>query len=213
MAAPRSGALVLPQCTRLRVWAYRLKTYICIESSKQGIAWIGGSTSDGKYTIADGSTSIPLHLGGCGSVFVVFRGYATQNSWVAPAMIKKPLDTIHGPWKITFPPKWGAPVSITLNKLASWSDNSNFGVKYFPGTGTYTKAVQAPALWFQHRAHLWINLGKVKNLAEVTLNGKLFGVVWHTPYKVDVTSALQPGSNTITMKATNAWVNRLVGDS
>ena len=64
----------------------------------------------------------------------------------------------------------------------------------------------------QAGAKLWIDLGDVKNLAEVTVNGKSLGIVWHAPYRVDVTSALKPGANEITIKVTNAWVNRLIGD-
>ena len=52
----------------------------------------------------------------------------------------------------------------------------------------------------------------MKNLAEVTVNGKSLGVVWHAPYRVDVTSALKPGANEVTIKVINAWVNRLIGD-
>lgn len=52
----------------------------------------------------------------------------------------------------------------------------------------------------------------MKNLAEVTLNGKSLGVVWHLPYRVDVTGVLRPGKNELTVKVTNSWVNRLIGD-
>jgi hypothetical protein len=52
----------------------------------------------------------------------------------------------------------------------------------------------------------------VKNLAEVSVNGKSLGIVWHAPYRVDATTALKPGSNQLTIKVTNAWVNRLIGD-
>jgi hypothetical protein len=171
-----------------------------------------GKITPVSYAIADGRTTMPLHLGPWGSVFVVFRKHATQNSWTAPAKVQKQVAAIQGPWKVTFPPNWGAPPSITLNKLASWSDNSNPGVKYFSGTGTYIKTIHAPASWFSHGAHIWINLGKVKNLAEVTVNGKPLGIVWNTPYRVDATPALHAGSNTLTIKVTNAWVNRLIGD-
>ena len=85
-------------------------------------------------------------------------------------------------------------------------------MKYFSGTGTYTKTIQASADWFKPGAKLWIDLGDVKNLAEVTVNGKSLGVVWHAPYRMDVTSALKPGANEVTIKVTNAWVNRLIGD-
>ena len=93
-----------------------------------------------------------------------------------------------------------------------WNESSDNGVKYFSGTGAYTKTILAPAHWFKKGAHLWIDLGDVKNLAEVTVNGKSLGIVWHAPFRVDATSALKPGANEVTIKVTNAWVNRLIGD-
>jgi hypothetical protein len=99
-----------------------------------------------------------------------------------------------------------------LNELSDWSSNSDSGVKYFAGVGTYRKTLQASPDWFAKGAHLWIDLGDVKNLAEVTINGKGLGQVWHAPYRIDATSALKPGANEITIKVVNAWVNRLIGD-
>jgi hypothetical protein len=99
-----------------------------------------------------------------------------------------------------------------LAELVSWSDSSDSGIKYFSGEGTYTNTIQAPSDWFREGSHLWIDLGDVKNLAEVTVNGKSLGVVWHAPYRVDATTALKPGANEINVKVVNAWVNRLIGD-
>ena len=76
------------------------------------------------------------------------------------------------------------------------------GIKYFSGVGTYTKTIQAPADWFKPGTHLWIDLGDVRNLADVTVNGKPLGIVWHIPYRVDATSALKPGANELTIKVT-----------
>ena len=85
-------------------------------------------------------------------------------------------------------------------------------MKYFSGTGTYTKTIQAPADWFRAGATLWLDLGDVKNIAEVTVNGKPLGTYWKAPFRVDVTSALKPGANTLEVKVINLWVNRLIGD-
>jgi len=52
----------------------------------------------------------------------------------------------------------------------------------------------------------------VKNLAEVSVNGVSLGIVWHAPYRMDVTKALKPGKNEVTIKVVNTWVNRLIGD-
>jgi DNA-binding NarL/FixJ family response regulator len=112
----------------------------------------------------------------------------------------------------SFQPGRGAPATVTMDTLTSWSDSQDKGVKYFSGTGTYTKTIQASADWLKPGATVWIDLGVVKNLAEVTVNGKSLGVAWHAPYRMDVTSALKPGANDVMIKVTNAWVNRLIGD-
>jgi hypothetical protein len=171
-----------------------------------------GVIEDAAYSISAGHTTVPLHLEPWGTVFVVFRKPAKDNSRTLSTMMESKLDTIEGAWKVSFQPDRGAPPSTTLDKLASWSDNTDPGVKYFSGVGTYTKTIQAPAEWFKPGAHLWIDLGDVRNLADVTVNGKPLGIVWHIPYRVDATSALKPGANELTIKVTNAWVNRLIGD-
>jgi hypothetical protein len=129
-----------------------------------------------------------------------------------PKITDSSLATLEGPWDLSFQPDRGAPAKVTLDKLASRSDNADEGVKYFSGTGIYTKTIQAPPEWFKKGAHLSINLGEVKNLAEVPVNGKALGVLWKTPYPVDITSALKAGTNAVEIKVTNPWVNRIIGD-
>lgn len=171
-----------------------------------------GKSEPVSYRIAEGRTTVPLHLDPWGAVFVVFRQPATQTSRTLPQAARRQLLTVEGPWKVSFQPGRGAPASLTLDTLSSWSDNQDAGVKYFSGTAAYSKTLQAPATWFSHGAHLWIHLGDVKNLAEVVVNGKSLGIVWHAPFKVDATGALKAGTNELTIKVTNAWVNRLIGD-
>jgi hypothetical protein len=171
-----------------------------------------GKSEPVSYKIADGRTTIPLHLEPWGTAFLVFRKPTSETSHTLPQVAESQVAKLDGPWKVAFEPGRGAPASITVNALASWSDSTDAGVKYFSGIGTYTRTIQAPADWFKKGGHLWIDLGDVKNLASVTVNGKDLGVVWHSPYRVDATDALKPGSNEVTLKVTNAWVNRLIGD-
>jgi hypothetical protein len=171
-----------------------------------------GKSEPLSFNIADGRTTVPLHLEPWGTVFVVFRKATTETSHTLPKVIETQIATVDGTWKVSFQPDRGAPASIMLDKLSSWTDNADAGVKYFSGTGTYTQTVRASQAWFKKGAHLWLDMGEVKNLAEVTVNGTDLGVVWHAPYRVDVTSALKPGVNQLTIKVTNAWVNRLIGD-
>ena len=101
----------------------------------------------------------------------------------------------------------------TFDQLASCTDNTDAGIKYFSGTGTYTKTITAPADWFKKDEELWLNLGDVKNLAEVIVNGKSLGIVWKQPFRVNVTSALKQGENKLEISVTDLWVNRLIGDA
>ncbi len=171
-----------------------------------------GKSEVASYKIADGRTTVPLHLEPWGTVFVAFRKPAKSTSLTLPKPIETQLATLEGSWDVSFQPGRGAPASVTLDKLISWNDSPDNGVKYFSGIGTYTKTVQASADWFKPDAKLWLDLGDVKNLAEVTVNGKQLGTVWHAPYRVDATRVLKPGANNVTIKVINAWVNRLIGD-
>jgi hypothetical protein len=171
-----------------------------------------GLSEPASYTMADGKTTVQLKLEPWGTVFVVFRRSTKTTSATVPTWTETTLATVEGSWPVSVQAGRGAPATATLDKLTSWSDNSDPGVRYFSGLGTYTKTIDAHANWFTPGAKLWIDLGDVKNLAEVAVNGKPVGTVWHTPYRVDVTSALKPGANEITIKVANAWVNRLIGD-
>ena len=171
-----------------------------------------GKSEPASYQISGDHTTVPLHLEPWGTVFVVFRKPTKSTSRTLPRPEETELATVDGSWNVSFQPGRGAPASVALDKLMSWSDSQDKGVRYFSGIGTYSKTIQASPDWFKKGAKLWIDLGDVKNLAEVVVNGKPLGIVWHAPYRVDATSALKSGANEITIKVTNAWVNRLIGD-
>jgi hypothetical protein len=57
-----------------------------------------------------------------------------------------------------------------------------------------------------------LSLGELRNVAEVTVNGKPLGILWKPPYKVDVTGLLKPGKNELKIDITNLWANRIAGD-
>jgi hypothetical protein len=171
-----------------------------------------GSVELASYRTVEGRTVVPLHLDANDAVFVVFRKAATAPSRTLPKPVETKLTTVEGAWDVAFQPNRGAPASASLPALASWHENSDPGVRYFSGTATYTKTVQAPADWFQTGGKLWLALGDVKNIADVTVNGKPLGILWKAPFRVDVTTALRPGANMLQIKVTNLWVNRLIGD-
>ena len=100
---------------------------------------VTGEIEPASYAVENGFTKVTLHLEPNDAVFVVFRKTAKATSLVVPKLVEKKLETISGPWEVSFQPDRGAPSKITLDNLASWSENPDAGVKYFSGTGTYTK--------------------------------------------------------------------------
>jgi hypothetical protein len=171
-----------------------------------------GRTDPASFHIENGRTSVSLRLAPYDAVFVVFRKAAHGLSQVLPRPVEEALSQVHGPWSLHFQPGRGAPAEITLEHPESWSTSANPGVKYFSGTVTYTKTLDAPQSWFKPGSRLLLDLGDVRELAEVKLRGKALGIVWKSPYRVDVTDSLHPGKNELAVKVTNLWVNRLIGD-
>lgn len=119
---------------------------------------------------------------------------------------------ITGAWDVSFPPKLGAPGHVKLEKLISWSEHADTGVKYFSGAATYTKTFNAPAEILSKSISAYLDLGRVEVMAEVRLNGKDLGILWKTPYRVDVTGVVRAGSNALEVKVVNLWINRQIGD-
>ncbi len=172
-----------------------------------------GETEAVSYSTENGKTVVPLHFEAQGSVFVVFSGSGAPDSLKVAEAAGTKLSAIEGPWRVTFPPNLGAPAQADFASLASWTENPDAGVKYFSGTATYRKQVNAPKEWFKPGAKVMLDLGAVKEIAEVEVNGKpVGGILWKPPFTVDVTRALKPGTNEIGVKVTNLWPNRMIGD-
>jgi len=163
----------------------------------------------------DSRTEVLLSLDPADAVFVVFRTPTTASG---PGLDKAPAPlpavlAVNGPWQLSFPPGWGAPDSVSLNSLASWTENPNAGVKYFSGTATYAKDLDVPASFAGASSTVILDLGTVKNVAEVSINGApCGGVLWKPPFRADISRALKPGQNHLEVRVTNLWVNRMVGD-
>jgi hypothetical protein len=134
-----------------------------------------------------------------------------ENQAVAIGDLPKPAEQ-PGSWDVTFQEGRGAPAKATFDKLISWPDHSDKGIKYFSGTATYRKTINVPAERFGKNRSLLLDLGSVKEIAEVRLNGQDLGILWKAPFQVDITKAAKPGDNELEVRVTNLWPNRLIGD-
>jgi len=119
---------------------------------------------------------------------------------------------IKGSWNVEFDPKWGAPEKVVFPELISWTEHENQGIKYYSGKGTYTKTFTVQDGWIGDGKNIYLDLGKVREIAEVFINGKSAGVVWKPPFRADVTQLVKSGENEIKVEVFNLWINRLTGD-
>jgi alpha-L-rhamnosidase len=123
-----------------------------------------------------------------------------------------PARELSGPWELSFAPGGGAPERVTLERLISWSDHPDPGVKYFSGHATYRKTFDMAAEQVGGRHRHFFDLGSVQVMAEVTLNGRDLGILWKPPFRVEISGALKAGENALEVKVVNLWVNRMIGD-
>ena len=160
----------------------------------------------------DGSTKIPLRFEPRESYFVVFRkpaGVAGQHGMNFPE--SKTVQEITGPWTVAFDPKLGGPPDpVTFDSLQDWTSRPEPGIKYYSGPATYRKSFDCPAAGSGQR--IFLDLGKVQNLASVKLNGRDLGVVWCAPWSVEITNAVKAKDNALEIEVINLWPNRLIGD-
>ena len=175
----------------------------------------GRITSARNWEQKDERTSLPLKLDPHGSLFVVFRDRAKAppakpgRNWDEFATAQK----ITGPWEVRFLPNRGAPEKISLDTLLDWSQHPDAGVKFFSGTATYRTTFVANPKSEIRNPKWYLDLGRVEVMARVRLNGQDVGVVWKTPFRVDVSDALKPGENQLEIAVANLWPNRLIGDA
>ncbi|MDE2435610.1 MAG: glycoside hydrolase [Sphingomonadales bacterium] len=171
-----------------------------------------GQVETVSYRIENGETVVPLTLGGEESVHVVFRKPAAMNGLTVQRLDPRVLATVTAPWTVTFQPGRGAPASISLPTLAPLSEQSDSGVKHFAGLATYSTTFAAPKGWKPGQP-LWLDLGEVREVAEVRVNGQSVGYAWHAPYRVDASHGVKPGRNVLEVRVGTLWVNRLIGDA
>jgi hypothetical protein len=117
-----------------------------------------------------------------------------------------------GSWKLRFPPRSGAPAMVTIPELVSLHQHADKTVSHFSGTMIYEKQWTMKPSDLGSGRKLFLDLGRVEVMAELILNGKNLGMVWTRPYRVEITDAVKAGSNSLQVRVTNLWVNRLIGD-
>lgn len=172
------------------------------------------------FQVGEGRTVVPMAFAPSQSFFVVFRKPAAPSASTratpTSAVNFPPLEvavTFSQPWTVQFNPAWGGPKKMIFEELEDWTARPEPGIKYYSGTARYDYTFTTPATFNpKNSRRLWLDLGDVRHLARVSLNGRDLGTLWTAPWRVEVTGLLKTGRNIFVVQVTNTWANRLIGD-
>ena len=173
----------------------------------------GDHTFASACQAVEGRTTLPLRFSPYGSRFVVFRSSSAKHPATGAANYPE-LDArqeLSGAWTASFDPVWGGPASVQFDQLLSWTARPEPGIKYYSGMAAYAKTFDLAGEPPKGR-RLWLDLGDVRELAQVRLNGKELGIVWAPPFRVEITGAAKAAGNRLEVQVVNFWPNRIIGD-
>ncbi len=165
-----------------------------------------------EYHHHDGMTTIPVKLDAYQGYFVVFTGRgkrAAEQAERSNFSAEKTILELEGPWTVSFDTAWGGPAEVVFDSLVDWTSRPEGGIRYYSGIASYHKSFELPEI---PEGPVYIDLGKVNHIARVILNGKDMGVAWCAPWQLDLSGAIQEGTNHLEIQVANLWVNRLIGD-
>lgn len=123
---------------------------------------------------------------------------------------KRLITNLEGPWTVAFDTLWGGPDKAVFDSLVDWTTRTEEGIRYYSGIARYTRQFDMPE--DPGKSEIFLDLGVVRNMAQVRLNGRNLGVVWTSPWQVNITDAVKEKGNTLEIDIANLWANRLIGD-
>lgn len=167
-----------------------------------------------SFTQHDGYTTVPLEFVPYGSYFVVFdKTISTDKQGEGDRNFSKleiAQDLSHS-WEVMFDTTMGGPQKVFFEDLSNWIDRPEEGIKYYSGTATYRKSFD---LSFKkgNGERVYLDLGDVKHISSVRFNNKDLGVLWCTPWRIDITDYVKETGNFVEIDVINLWANRVIGD-
>ena len=167
-----------------------------------------------SFTQHDGYTTVPLEFVPYGSYFVVFdKTISTDKQGEGDRNFSKleiAQDLSHS-WEVMFDTTMGGPQKVFFEDLSNWIDRPEEGIKYYSGTATYRKSFN---LSFKkgNGERIYLDLGDVKHVSSVRFNNKDLGVLWCTPWRIDITDYVKETGNFVEIDVLTLWANRVIGD-
>jgi hypothetical protein len=132
-------------------------------------------------------------------------------SGLPPARVTAAVTDLSQDWTLSFPAGWGAPASLPLARLCAWKDLPDVSAegRAFSGTACYTRTWTCPDV---PTGRVELDLGDVRDLARVYVNGREAAVLWGRPFRCEIGALLKKGVNELRVEVTSSWFNRLAYD-
>ncbi len=126
--------------------------------------------------------------------------YADVSGIPAPYLIA-------GKWNMKLQGEGFTAISKISETLISWSDDPQ--TRNFSGTGRYEISFNLPPEYIQNDLKLFLDPGKIGNIAEVWLNDKPAGSTWMRNQKLELSGITKSGENKLVIEVTNTLINRI----
>ena len=156
----------------------------------------------------NGRTVIPVDFDPNGSVFVVFRNASSARAVPAFGKTSEIIKEIQGPWTVQFSSPFEEIAEKVFQTLTPWNLNEDRFIKYFSGSAVYKTEFD----FSPDGNPVFIDLGEVWNIAEISMNGESLPALWKPPFRTEISRFLKPGKNKLEIEIVNTWVNRVIGD-
>jgi hypothetical protein len=177
-----------------------------VKIEKDGIS-IFPSIHQGTGVFASGEREFVATIPG---TYLATDSQASKTTFVVkPADLETPARMS---WTLSFPAGWGAPLSVPWQHFQSWTESTDPGIRYFSGTAVYRTTLHVPSGLLGSHRQLWLQLGQVREIATVTVNGRAAETLWRQPFAVRIDPLVHAGDNILEIEVTNLWPNRLIGD-
>lgn len=171
-----------------------------------------GDVVPAAYDVSEGRVRVVQALAAGEAIFVVFR---RPDLGPKPSPKIETVTTVADlsrDWRVAFASGWGPDRPVKMSTLVAWNDHHESEIRYFSGAAVYSRRLDLPVAWLADGARIRLDLGDVRELATITVNGRRLRGLWKPPFTLDITDQLRPGRNRLEVRVVNFWANRLIGD-
>jgi hypothetical protein len=146
-------------------------------------------------------TDVPIEMDPYQLIAIVFRARPrSPRGPVGPPPLERTVARGAPDWRFHFAT---GDTTVRTVTLGPWTTIDSL----YSGLGVYEGTMELRTL--DRSSRYWLDLGQVRDVAEVDLNGTPLGRRLWRPYRYEVTKLVREGTNQLTVRVRNTSANRL----